>query len=97
MGSGLADKLGEGVATGSEWRTAPLWGLGLSACVTGGVEGPFQERVCTPAHSYLHDGRVRTIEEALLWQGGEAEASKNAYVALSATDKAALLTFLNSL
>lgn len=97
MGPGLADELGEGVATGSEWRTAPLWGLGLSACVTGGVEGPFQDQVCTPHHSYLHDGRARTIEEAVLWHGGEAEASKHAYAALSATDKAALLAFLRSL
>lgn len=97
MGPGLADTLGEREATGAEWRTTPLWGLGLSACVTGGVEGPFQDQVCTPHHSYLHDGRARTIEEAILWHGGEGQASKAAYVALPAADKAALLAFLESL
>lgn len=97
MGAGLADKLGEREATGAEWRTAPLWGLGLSACVTGGVEGPFQKQVCAPRPSYLHDGRARTIEEAILWHGGEAEVSKNAYLTLAAADKAALSAFLESL
>lgn len=97
MGPGLADDLGEGEATGAEWRTTPLWGLGLSACVTGGVEGPIQKQVCTPHHDYLHDGRARTIEEAVLWHGGESEASKKAYVALPADDKKAVLTFLESL
>jgi CxxC motif-containing protein (DUF1111 family) len=97
MGAGLADRLGEGEATGAEWRTTPLWGIGLSACVTGGVEGPFQKQVCKPHHDYLHDGRARTIEEAILWHGGEGDASKKAYVALPAADKAALLAFLESL
>jgi CxxC motif-containing protein (DUF1111 family) len=97
MGAGLADALGEGEATGAEWRTTPLWGIGLSACVTGGVEGPFQKQVCTPHHDYLHDGRARTIEEAILWHGGEGEASKKAYVASPAADKAAVLAFLQSL
>lgn len=97
MGEGLADSLGEGLASGAEWRTTPLWGIGLSACVTGGVEGPFQKQTCTPHHDYLHDGRARTIEEAILWHGGEGQASKAAYVALPAGDKAALLKFLNSL
>ncbi|HEX2879808.1 MAG TPA: di-heme oxidoredictase family protein, partial [Polyangiaceae bacterium] len=97
MGPGLADNLGEGQASGAEWRTTPLWGLGLSACVTGGVVGPFQEQVCEPHHAYLHDGRARSIEEAILWHGGEGQASKDAYAALSAGDKAALLKFLESL
>ena len=98
MGPGLADSLGEGEASGSEWRTAPLWGLGLSACVTGGTtNAPQGQQVCTPVHSYLHDGRARTIEEAILWHGGEAEASRNAYRALSATQKQELLRFLESL
>jgi CxxC motif-containing protein (DUF1111 family) len=97
MGPGLADNLGEGEATGSEWRTTPLWGLGLSACVTGGVEGSFQKQVCTPHHDYLHDGRARTIEEAILWHGGEARVSKDDYVALPDADKSALLAFLESL
>jgi len=97
MGPGLADNLGEREASGAEWRTTPLWGIGLSACVTGGVEGPFQKQVCTPHHDYLHDGRARTIEEAILWHGGEGQASKDAYVALPAADKTALLAFLESL
>jgi CxxC motif-containing protein (DUF1111 family) len=97
MGEGLADSLGEGEATGAEWRTTPLWGLGLSACVTGGVVGPFQKQVCEPHESYLHDGRARTLEEAILWHGGEGQASKAAYVALPEADKSALLAFLRSL
>ena len=98
MGPGLADNLGEGQASGSEWRTAPLWGLGLSACVTGGVTNAGQgQQVCTPVHSYLHDGRARTIEEAILWHGGEGEASKNAYQALGSSQKQDVLRFLESL
>lgn len=97
MGDGLADELGEGLASGAQWRTTPLWGLGLSACVTGGVEGPFQEQVCTPRASYLHDGRARTIDEAIRWHGGEALAAKEGYDALSEGDRTALQRFLASL
>lgn len=98
MGADMADNLGEGQASGAEWRTAPLWGLGLSACVTGGVTNAAQgAQVCTPVHSYLHDGRARTIEEAILWHGGEGQAAKNAYQALSASQKQDVLRFLESL
>jgi len=97
MGPGLADNLGEKEATGAEWRTTPLWGIGLSACVTGGVEGPFQQQTCAPHHSYLHDGRARSLEEAILWHGGEGQKSKDAYAALPAADKAAVIAFLESL
>lgn len=98
MGTDLADNLGEGQATGAEWRTAPLWGLGLSACVTGGVTDAAQgAQVCTPVHSYLHDGRARSIEEAILWHGGEGQNAKNAYQALSAGSKQDVLRFLESL
>lgn len=100
MGEGLADNLGEGQATGSEWRTTPLWGIGLSACVTGGVINPAGgqgNEICSPQHSYLHDGRARTIEEAILWHGGESLNSKQAYESLSAGEKSDLLSFLNSL
>jgi CxxC motif-containing protein (DUF1111 family) len=100
MGAGLADNLAEGQATGAEWRTAPLWGLGLSACVTGGVENPIGgqgNETCSPEHSYLHDGRARTIEEAILWHGGESNTSRISYESLNGNDKAALLSFLNSL
>jgi len=97
MGDGLADGLGEGVASGAEWRTTPLWGIGLSACVTGGVEGAAQSQVCVPDASYLHDGRARTIEEAIRWHGGEGNSSRERYTALSESEKAALLDFLKSL
>lgn len=85
MGPGLADNLGEGVATGSEWRTSPLWNIGNTAGVNGNGE------------AYLHDGRAQTLEEAILWHGGEADASKEAFRSMSASDRAALIKFLKSL
>lgn len=85
MGPGLADNMGEGIATGSEWRTSPLWNLGHTAGVNETGE------------AYLHDGRAETLEEAILWHGGEADASKNAFCNMSATDRAALVAFLKSL
>lgn len=105
LGEGLADGFSEGEATGREWRTTPLWGLGNQACVTGGVQGetgqvPFGtdgQEVCNPVHGYLHDGRARTIEEAILWHGGEAATSQEAFHQLGAASKAQLLAFLNSL
>lgn len=84
MGDGLADGRPDFVATGSEWRTMPLWGIGLFE-KTNGV--PY----------YLHDGRGRTIEEAILWHGGEAQKSKDAFMNLAKTDRDALLKFLKSL
>jgi CxxC motif-containing protein (DUF1111 family) len=84
MGPGLADNMAEEGVSASEWRTAPLWSLGLSAGVSGG-EG------------YLHDGRARTIEEAILWHGGEAEAAKENFRTMPAADRAALVKFLKSL
>ena len=84
MGAGLADNMGEGIATGSEWRTPPLWSIGLTAGVSGG-------------EAYLHDGRARNLEEAILWHGGEGEAAKESFRTMSATDRAALIKFLKSL
>jgi CxxC motif-containing protein (DUF1111 family) len=84
MGTGLADNMGEGNAIGSEWRTSPLWSIGLTAGVSGG-------------EAYLHDGRARSLEEAILWHGGEAEASEEAFRNMSASDRAALIAFLKSL
>ena len=81
---GLADGRPEGAASGTEWRTAPLWGLGLVETVN-------------PRATYLHDGRARTVAEAILWHGGEAEASRRAFVEMPAHDRAALLAFLGSL
>ena len=100
MGEGLADSLGEGSATGAEWRTAPLWGVGLSACVTGGVINPVGgqgNEVCDPSANFLHDGRARTIDEAIRWHGGEGQASNDAYQALSNDDQNDLVRFVESL
>jgi CxxC motif-containing protein (DUF1111 family) len=84
MGPGLASNLLEGNAEGAEWRTAPLWNIGLTAGVSGG-------------EAYLHDGRARTLEEAILWHGGEGDASRQAFGALTAPEKSAVLAFLESL
>jgi len=84
MGPGLADNMGEGRATGADWRTAPLWSVGSTAGVSGG-------------EAYLHDGRARTLNEAILWHGGEAEKSKETFRNMSADDRAALIKFLKSL
>lgn len=84
MGAGLADDRPDFGADGREWRTAPLWGLGLL------------ETVNYPAF-YLHDGRARTITEAIMWHGGEAEYSKNYVQQLSSSDRNDLLKFLKSL
>lgn len=84
MGDGLADGRPDYLATGNEWRTMPLWGIGL-----------FQKTNGTPY--YLHDGRARTMTEAVLWHGGEAEKSKQQFAVLSRRDRDALLEFLSSL
>jgi CxxC motif-containing protein (DUF1111 family) len=84
MGPGLADGRPDFLASGSEWRTAPLWGLGLIELVNG--------------HRFLlHDGRARGPEEAILWHGGEAEAAKEAFRQLSAEEREALIAFLLAL
>lgn len=85
MGRGLADRFNEYSASGSEWRTTPLWGLGFLETVSG-VE-----------QRYLHDGRARTIEEAILWHGGEAAQSQRDFKALSASERMDLIAFLRSL
>lgn len=106
MGPGLADNLAEGSASGSEWRTAPLWGLGLTKNVMlGDLKGndeislaDAQKRTANMQRiGYLHDGRARTIDEAIRWHGGEALDSKNAYEALSSGQRTAVIDFLESL
>jgi CxxC motif-containing protein (DUF1111 family)/uncharacterized iron-regulated protein len=84
MGPVLADGRPDFEANGSEWRTPPLWGLGLHQTVNGRV-------------NFLHDGRARTPLEAVMWHGGEAEASREYVRGLDAADRAALEAFLNSL
>ncbi len=103
MGEGLADNLAQGSASGAEWRTAALWGLGHAENVMlGDSKGNDTISLSRNVNdvnriAYLHDGRARTIEEAVLWHGGEALASKTVYENMSQTDKDALLAFLRSL
>jgi CxxC motif-containing protein (DUF1111 family) len=85
MGSGLDDGYTEGSAKTFEWRTPPLWGLGLSANSQGG------------SYFLLHDGRAHGIEEAILLHGGEAVNSRILYQQLSGPDREALIRFLKSL
>lgn len=84
MGEGLADNRPDFAANGQEWRTAPLWGIGLTQKVNG-------------HNFFLHDGRARSLEEAVLWHGGEAENSVAHYKNLSKSDRQALVKFLQSL
>jgi len=84
MGEELADHRPDGKANGLEWRTPPLWGIGLREVVGGHT-------------NYLHDGRARNVEEAILWHGGEALKSRENYKKLSKSDRQKLLLFLNSL
>lgn len=84
MGPELSDGRSDGLAGPTEWRTAPLWGLGLT-------------RTVNPEAGFLHDGRARSIEEAVLWHGGEALGAREAFVALSAADRQRVLVFLKSL
>lgn len=84
MGEGLADHRPEYLASGTEWRTPPLWGIGYTQEVNG--------------HTYfLHDGRARNLMEAVLWHGGEAEAAKSKVLTFNQKERDALIAFLNSL
>lgn len=84
MGEGLADERPEDGATGREWRTPPLWGIGLTKLVNGNA-------------FFLHDGRARSITEAILWHDGEAKKSRDLFANLPKTKRKALLAFVNSL
>jgi len=84
LGAGLADGRPDHDATGGDWRTPPLWGLGLA-------------QAANPEARFLHDGRARTLTEAILWHGGEAQRSRDRFRAMNAPDRAALLRFLESL
>ncbi|SEK28564.1 CxxC motif-containing protein, DUF1111 family [Stigmatella aurantiaca] len=87
MGPELADTLTEGQAAPRMWRTPPLWGVGSLKFVQGGAQNV----------RYLHDGRARTLKEAIGWHGGEASASRAKFEALSKDDRDAVITFLESL
>jgi CxxC motif-containing protein (DUF1111 family) len=84
MGPGLADNLPEGLASGAEWRTPPLWNIGYTEGVSGG-------------EAYLHDGRARNLGEAILWHGGEGAAAAAKFKAMPRSDSDALIAFLKSL
>ena len=84
MGDGLADNRTEFAASGRDWRTAPLWGIGLTRTVSGHTR-------------FLHDRRARNLLEAVLWHGGEAEQARQQVLQFDAGQRAALLAFLNSL
>ena len=84
MGEELADHRADGEASGSEWRTPPLWGIGLTKIVNGHTR-------------FLHDGRARNLEEAILWHGGEALVSRKAYTSLTKEQRNSMLAFLESL
>ncbi|MEL7329926.1 MAG: di-heme oxidoredictase family protein [Cyanobacteria bacterium J06559_1] len=84
MGEALADNRADFAASGQEWRTPSLWGIGLAQTVL-------------PYSGYLHDGRARTFAEAILWHGGEAEAAKVAFEQMPAAERDALVRFLQSL
>ena len=84
MGDDLADNRPEFLANGNEWKTRPLWGIGLTALTSGHT-------------SFLHDGRARNLTEAILWHGGEAENSRDDFKKLSTEDRETLLRFLESL
>ncbi|MFN4329230.1 MAG: di-heme oxidoredictase family protein [Limnobacter sp.] len=84
MGDGLADGRDDFLANGREWKTPPLWGIGLIKSVNGHTR-------------LLHDGRANGVEEAILWHGGEAEASQSQFRSLSKADRAALIKFVESL
>jgi len=84
MGKGLADKIKDFEASGSEWRTPPLWGIGLTKKVSGN-------------EFYLHDGRARNLQEAILWHGGEATVSMKQFKSLQKEQRNKLIIFLKSL
>ncbi len=84
MGEALADNRPDFLATGNEWRTQPLWGIGLIETVNNHT-------------NLLHDGRARNIEEAILWHGGEAEKSRQKFINLSTEERSNLIEFVNSL
>ncbi|WP_407649123.1 di-heme oxidoreductase family protein [Devosia algicola] len=84
MGEGLADHRPEGLADGYEWRTPPLWGIGLNETVAGQAQ-------------FLHDGRARSLSEAILWHGGEAQKARDNFAKLSESTRDDLIAFLESL
>ena len=84
MGEDLADNRPDALKSGREWRTAPLWGIGLTQRVNG-------------HNNFLHDGRARSLMEAVMWHGGEAENARDAVKIMTSAERKALIRFLESL
>jgi len=84
MGNDLADGVSDFLATGNEWRTPPLWGIGLFNTVNNHTQ-------------LLHDGRARNVEEAILWHGGEAENAKQNFMNYTETERQLLINYINTL
>jgi CxxC motif-containing protein (DUF1111 family) len=84
MGDSLTDSRPDFEASGREWRTPPLWGIGLTQLIS-------------PQATFMHDGRARTLEEAVMWHGGEAMAAREAFRTATAADRDALIAFLTTL
>jgi CxxC motif-containing protein (DUF1111 family) len=84
VGDRLTDARRDFTAAGVEWRTAPLWGIGLV-------------QVVQPVATFLHDGRARTLAEAILWHGGEAQAARDAFRLAAKPERDALISFLQTL
>jgi len=101
MGEDLADKsVAEYLASPSEWRTPPLWGIGLCDDVAAGFQKDGDQNNPAPdlgPCNYLHDGRAEKLIDAVLWHGGEAKGARDKVVAMSASDRDALVAFLKSL
>lgn len=85
MGEGLSDGRSEFLASGSEWRTSPLWSIGK------------YEQALGKKPNLLHDGRARTIEEAILWHGGEAQKAQNSFMELSKENREKVIKFIKEL
>ncbi|HCT44061.1 MAG TPA: hypothetical protein DF699_02465, partial [Phycisphaerales bacterium] len=94
MGEGLADDRPEFGASGREWRTPPLWGIGYVGHVLGTPNDPFDPNGNPGPANYLHDGRARTLLEAILWHGGEAAPARDAVLAMSASERDALIEYV---
>lgn len=94
MGEDLADGRPEFGASGREWRTPPLWAIGYVGHVLGTPTEPFDPNGNPDEPNYLHDGRARTLMEAILWHGGEGTAARDAVLAMDSTERNALIEFV---
>ncbi|MGJ8637504.1 MAG: di-heme oxidoredictase family protein [Phycisphaerales bacterium] len=94
MGEGLADNRPEFAASGQEWRTPPLWGIGYVGHVLGTPNDPFNPNGNPEQANYLHDGRARTLMEAILWHGGEGAAARDMVLAMDAAERDALIEYV---